>query len=76
MVPDSGFVEIHSLTVTAVLKALFAAGIIYENPAHGFGRGGKEMSAAFPILCFLPDQPNIGLMNQGGRLKCLAGPFL
>ena len=48
-----------------------------ENASHGLGRGGKEMAATVPLLGLLDiDQPEVGLVDQGGRLQRLAGRLL
>jgi hypothetical protein len=55
----------------------FAACRFDEDAAHGLGRGGEEMAAAVPVpLGFGVHQPQVGLVNQGGRLEGLAGLLL
>jgi len=39
---DSGFAKLHPFLVGAVLELVVAAGIVHEDPAHGFGGGGKR----------------------------------
>ena len=44
---------------------------------HGFGRGRKKVTAAFPVLPrVLTHQPEVGLVDQGGRLQRLAWLFV
>jgi hypothetical protein len=43
-----------------------------EYPAHGFCSGGKEVPTTVPALSLFDiHQPNIRLVNQGGRLQRL-----
>ena len=58
----------------AVLFGLFAACGIDEDAAHRFGRGGKEVSPAGPrVVRRATDEPDVGLVDEGGRLERLAG---
>src|SRR5215204_1215078 len=41
--------NIHSLLVTAMAPAAFAASAVDENAAHGFGRRGEEVSAILEL---------------------------
>jgi hypothetical protein len=50
------------------LQALLTAGIVNENPTHGFCGGEKEMRATLPGLVLVTQQAQICLMNQGRRL--------
>ena len=69
--------EIYPRPVAAVFETPFAAGGLDEDTAHGRGGGGEEMTATVPVLVgvFL-HQPQVSLMNQGRRLKCLSGLFV
>ena len=42
--------------------------MIHQNLAHQVGSDAEEVRAAFPIGQALGDQPQVGLVNQGGRL--------
>jgi hypothetical protein len=53
-----------------------AAGALHKNPSHGFRGGNEEMSAAVPTLGFISNQPEVRLVNQGGRLEGLAWWFV
>jgi hypothetical protein len=69
-------VEIVAAEVATMFRSMLAAGGFDENPAHGFGGGGEEMSAAIPSIIVAPaDQPEVRFVNQGGGLKGLAGRF-
>ncbi len=60
-----------------VFEPSLSAGTLHQDPAHGLGRCGEEVAAMVPVLVLVvPDQPQIGLVNQGSRLKRLAGTFL
>jgi hypothetical protein len=52
-----------------VLATLLAAGLVDQDAAHGFGRGGEESSAAFPLLALAAvDQLQVRLVDQGRGL--------
>ena len=52
---------------------LLLAGALDEDAAHGLGRGGEEVPPAVPVLGQVAaDQPEVGLVDQGGRLERLA----
>jgi hypothetical protein len=57
----------------APFQTVLTSGRIYEDAAHGLGRGGKEVAAAIPVLgLFDINQPQIDFMNQGGGLQGLS----
>src|SRR5580698_1834527 len=60
-----------------MLEPPLAARVFDEDSSHGLGRRGKEVPTPFPLprLGNL-DQPQIGLMDQGGRVERLARPLL
>ena len=61
----------------AVLDPSLAAGVLDQDAAHRFGRSGKEMSPAVPVLRFLPvHEADVDFMNQGRRLEGLPCGFL
>lgn len=72
---DINGVEWDTSTPAAALVGLLASGLIHEDAAHGFGRGGEEMAAAVPLLLLLvvAHEPQISFVNQGGSLECLPG---
>ena len=52
-------------SVPAVLGPPLAAGIVDQDAPHGFGRGGKEMPAAVPVLAFFAaHKPQIDLVHR------------
>jgi hypothetical protein len=62
------------VTVTTVADPLLSAGLLDEDPPHGFGSGGEEVAPAIPVLGRLPiHQAKIGLVDQRRGLERLAG---
>ena len=51
--------------------AHFAPGTFDQQMPHRLRRGGEEMAAARILAVGAIDQPEPGLVNQSGRLKCL-----
>ncbi|MDB5311803.1 MAG: hypothetical protein JWO38_6005 [Gemmataceae bacterium] len=61
----------------AALLAIPAAGVVDEDAAHGLGRGGEKVPAVVPAVRIgRPDQPEEGLVDQGGGLQRVAGAFV
>ena len=61
---DAGVVEGNPTAPAATFLGLLAAGGIDEDPAHGFGRGGEEVTAAVPGLTRIPsDEPQVRLVH-------------
>jgi hypothetical protein len=66
--------QLHPAAVAAVLVGLLPSGGIHQNAAHGFCRGGEEVSPAFPSRNVpRPDEPKVRFVNEGGRLQGLIG---
>jgi hypothetical protein len=59
-----------------MFDALFASGVFYKDPPHGFGGGSEEMGASLPVLPAGTVQPQPRFMNQGGGLERLPGTFM
>ena len=60
-----------------MLAGLLAAGLVHEDAAHGLGRRCEEVPPAVPVLGPLDiDQPQVGLVDQRGRLQGLARHLL
>src|SRR6202043_2609587 len=58
--------------------ALFGAAfprMVDEDLPHHPGRDAEEVRAVFPAHVWLPDQPQIGLMNEGGGLQRVIPSF-
>lgn len=51
------------------------AGVIDQHATHHAGGDRQEVSAALPIDPLLIDQPQVGFVNQGGRLQRVVTPF-
>ncbi len=49
--------------------------MIDEDATHHGGRDGDEVSSALPMYTLLVRQPQIGFVNQGGRLEGVVGTF-
>src|SRR5262245_19283893 len=70
---DAGFVQFVPTVLAAALRRMPSPGLIDEDAAHGLGSGGEEVAAAIPPLHLLGvHQPQIGLVDQSGRLEGLA----
>jgi hypothetical protein len=67
-------VEVMTGEVAAVFEPVFAASGFDQDSAHGLGRGGEEVPAAVPAVPIAsPDQPEIRLIDEGGRLQGVVG---
>ena len=42
--------QLHPLMSATGFRAALAAGVLDQNPPHGFGGGGKEVATAIPML--------------------------
>ena len=61
-------------SAAAMAEPALAAGVLDQDPPHGFGRRGEEVPASIPgTLGVAADQAEICLMHQGGRLESLPG---
>jgi len=70
-------VPLHTPALSPTFLRTPAASVVHEDAAHGLGTGGKEMAAMVPaLLLAVAQQPQIGFVDQGGRLQRLAGCFL
>ena len=67
--------QVNALLVAALTHSPPAAGLVNENAAHGFGRGGEAKRAVLNLGIRLADQPQPGLMHQRGGLQGLMGRF-
>src|SRR5262249_5230239 len=69
----------EALAAAAVAHAALAAGTLYEDAAHGLGRGREEVPPVVPRRGGTPfalDQPQVGFVNEGRGLEGLAGLLL
>ncbi len=55
------------------LQPLPLSGMVDQNPPHGLGSGGEEVSPAVEVL--VPDQTQVRLVNQRRAIKGMAGGF-
>lgn len=48
-----------------------------KRPSLQLSRGGEEVPPAVPVLHLVHTrEPDVGFVNQGRGLECLAGPFV
>lgn len=60
-----------------MLLGLLAAGHLDQDATHRLGCGSEEGTAAVPARCFpVADQPQLGLVDQGRRLKRVSGRLM
>src|SRR5262249_42165723 len=71
-----GLGEIDAPAVTAAFLGLFATGIFDQDAAHGLGRRRDKVPGTVPMgVGLAPHEPEVSLVDQGGRLQGLAGPL-
>lgn len=62
-----------ALAITTAFQPTLVPSAIDQNATHCLGSGSEEMSPSIPVLRLtVADNAKICLMNEGGRLKCLA----
>src|SRR6266542_6120215 len=69
-------INFHALEAPPVTLSLFASSTIYQDVAHRLGRSRKKMRAISERRILGSHQPQPGFMDQGSRLKRLAGHLL
>ena len=57
------------------LLGLLPAGVVHQDTAHGLGGGGEKLRGGTPIRTSAAHQPEVGLVDQRGRLESV-GPVL
>ena len=67
------FGQLDAPALAAVLVTGLAARLLDEDLAHGPRRGAEEVAPALPAGILVADQPQVGLVDQGGRLERLPG---
>jgi hypothetical protein len=71
---DVDLPEFDSPAVAAAFDAVLAAGVLDEDPPHGFGGGGKEMAPPVPAwLIAAADKAQVRFMDEGRGLEGLTG---
>jgi len=78
-----GLMQFLPLKSSPPLQSPFSSGVLDQDPAHGLGRGGEEVSTPVKLLRMLArrpvgsgNEPEKGLMNECRRLQRLPGVFL
>src|SRR5262249_945711 len=60
--------------LATMLVPLLAPGMLHQDAAHGLGTGGEEMAAMVPLVAVGgADEPEVGFVNESGRLQGVAG---
>ena len=60
------------LLATAFLRGL-GPGMIDQDAAHRLRSGSEEMRSAFPVHFLIPDQLEVGFVDEARRIECFAG---
>src|SRR5262249_52786809 len=70
-------IQIDALRVAASFQGALPSRVVYQDPPHGFRRGGEEVTATVPPrLPAVPYQAQEGFVDQGGGFESLAGAFV
>ena len=70
-------IDIHPFKVSAAFQRLLFPRAVNQDSTHGLRRCRKEMASTFPLLWLTgPNQTQVSLMHQGGRLKRMARSFV
>jgi hypothetical protein len=69
------FPQFDAFALTTVPLGFAPPGAVYENPAHGFRRHGKEVPVIFELLLSRADELQPGFVNERGGLQRLARGF-
>ena len=57
-----------------MLQAVLTPGGLDEDSANGLGSGSEEVPPAVPVLrLFAADEPEVGLVDEGGGLEVCPG---
>ena len=73
--PANLIVEGNAEGVRGTLHGVSAPRMVHEDSAHHFGGDGQEVRAVLPIDSILVDQPQVGFVNERGRLQGVVAPF-
>jgi hypothetical protein len=66
--PANLIVEGNAERVGGTLHGVSAPRMVHEDSAHHFGGDSQEVRAVLPVDAILVDQPQVGFMNERGRL--------
>ena len=73
--PANLIVQGHAEGVSGTLHGVPAPRMVHEDAAHHFGGDGQEVRAVLPIDPILVDQPQVGFVNERGRLQGVVAPL-
>jgi hypothetical protein len=59
--------------MATALAGVPRAGAVHQNASHHLGRDREELRAVPPIRAMLIDETNVRLVDERGRLECVAG---
>ena len=68
-------VESHAEGVGRTFRGVSAPRMVYEDATHHLGGDREEMRAVLPTDPILVDQPQIGFVNERGRLQGVVAPL-
>ena len=71
-----GFVQIHFERRSIASPRAARASGVHQNPPHHLGRDGEELRARVPFDVGHVHQAEVDLMDQCGRLQCIALGFV
>src|SRR5690242_7672406 len=66
---DGYIAELQFWLAFASFGAPAAAGVIHQDVAHDACSDGEKVRARLPMYVLLADKTEIGLVDEGGRLK-------
>jgi len=60
----------------AAFESAASAGVVHQEAAHELGGHAHELGVVLPVGVVLVHQPEVGLVDQGGGLERVPGPFV
>ena len=57
------------------LLRLLRDGVVHQDPPHRLRRNGEEMGAVLPAQPIQPEQLNVSLVHQAGRVQRVVPPL-
>ena len=59
--------------MVAALLGMMASGVVDQDATHDAGGDGEEVGPVLPLDPFQVDEPEVGFVDQGGRLEGVPG---